>query len=311
MKITSLRDFCDGDFDDPRWEFIEINLCALGLDESFLVDLFDITKTAIKHWKTGQTSIGIDKIPVLCELFGITVDQYYDGDSNNELHYNDFYHLSCFKDATSFTQFNFMALSTLFDCLNQATMEIECFPLGYIPVIEENGEESEEYFDLDDVEYFCQVLDINISYDTADGKHYEVESIKFDELCSISEVVKADWGQLSYKHIHAEYSKKYLRILLLSENDTFLRCFASDNEYEANEIKYELLELWTSLKKEMPEYDSNYMMAKTLLFCGATYLSEDGPDEKRTLQLCKEIIRHDIAEQNSKKTKEEILYGHK
>lgn len=274
----------------PQWEFVEMNLKAVKMKEEDLIGLFDISKTAIQHWKKGG-NISIDKIAVLCELFGITIDQYFDRDFNDEHEFDDFYGLSKYRDLSNCKNYSYQELNWLFDKLNEFMFYIEYFALGYIPLEKNecdppNVDEDfyKHYIDSTEVDYYCQTLEMNVSYDTKDGKTKKIESITYKELRLIAAELKSDWGDDSFNHIHATPHDKYKKILMLSENTRFLR-----NYIEKNPCKDELLKLWVSLKQKDESYDKNSLMSKVLISNGAML-----DDVESTFNLCNQIFKSDI-----------------
>ena len=265
----------------PYWDFIEMNLKVLGIEEKELINLFGITKPALESWKKDKRNIRIDKIAVLCELFGITLDQFYDRDFNTEYQLDEFYGLSMYSKRDGYKDLNISHLRYLFDKLNEAAFHIDYFPLGYI--LFDDGDKY--YIDPEEVSYYCKTLQLNVKYDTKDGITKSVETITYDELCDLSNILRDDWGDESYKHITTTPSSKYNELLMLSENYDFLKEYITEN----HDLKNELLELWLKLKKDDFSFDEKSLMAKTLLINGA--MLEDG---NKTLQLCKYIFECDM-----------------
>lgn len=57
------------------WNYIDKKLKAQNIDEKYLIQLFDITPKALFNWKNGDASISQDKLVILCNLFGVTIDE--------------------------------------------------------------------------------------------------------------------------------------------------------------------------------------------------------------------------------------------
>ena len=274
----------------PQWDFIEMNLNALKMKEDELVSLFDVSKTALDHWKNGG-NISIDKIAVLCELFGISIDQYYERDFNDDHELDDFLGLSKYKDLSNCKQYTYKDLYWLFDKLNDFMFYTKFFALGYIP-LDKNENDPEDvdedfyrhYIDPDEVDYFCQTLDMNVSYDTKDGKSKNINSVTYKELRKVADELRKDWGDDSFNHISATPSAKYKKVVMLSENIKFLKEYISKND-----CKDELLKLWCDLKQEDDSYDVDSLMAKTIISNGAIL-----KDVESTFKLCNEIFENDI-----------------
>ena len=275
----------------PRqWDFIKMNLNALKMKEDELVSLFDVSKTALDHWKKDG-NISIDKIAVLCELFGISIDQYYERDFNDDHELDDFLGLSKYKDLSNCKQYTYEDLYWLFDKLNEFMFYTNFFALGYIPLDKDENDPEDvdenfyrHYIDPDEVDYFCQTLDMNVSYDTKDGKSKNINSVTYKELRKVADELKKDWGDDSFNHISATPSAKYKKIVMLSENIKFLKEYIFKND-----CKDELLKLWCDLKQEDDSYDVDSLMAKTLISNGAIL-----NDIKTTFNLCCKIFENDL-----------------
>lgn len=274
----------------PQWDFIEMNLNALKMKEDELVSLFDVSKTALDHWKNGG-NISIDKVAVLCELFGVSLDQYYERDFNDDHELDDFLGLSQFKYLSNYKNYTYNDLNYLFYRLNDFAFYAEFFALGYIPLDKsendpENVDEDfyKHHINPNMVDYFCQTLDMNISYDIKDGNIKKIEHITYKELCNVADELRKDWGDESFNHISASPSEKYKRVVMLSENIKFLKEYISKND-----CKDELIKMWCDLKQENESYDECSLMAKTLISNGAIL-----NDIETTFQLCNNIFKNDI-----------------
>lgn len=115
------------------WTYIEMNLKFQKINEKDLIDLFDITPSALQQWKTGKREISQDKLVVLCNMFGVTIDQMLERDFSDDYAMEDMFRLSKFDgkiDSKEFTEGDF---ESLFENINRAMFEIEYFALGYIP----------------------------------------------------------------------------------------------------------------------------------------------------------------------------------
>lgn len=273
-----------------QWDFIEMNLNAIKMKENELISLFDVSKTALEHWKKGG-NLSIDKIAVLCELFGISIDQYFERDFNDDYELDDFLGLSKYKDLSNCKQYTYNDLYWLFDKLKEFMFYTKFFALGYIPLDkdENDPEDADEDFykhhiDPNEVDYFCQTLDMNVSYETKDGKTKIINSITYKELCKVADELEKDWGYDSFNHISATPSANYKKVVMQSENIKFLKEYISKND-----CKDELLKLWCDLKREDDSYDVDSLMAKTLISNGAILKNVES-----TLKLCNKIFENDI-----------------
>ena len=274
----------------PQWVFIKMNLDVLKMKEDELINLFGVSKTALYHWKNGK-NISINKIAVLCELFGITIDQYYERDFNDDYGYDDMLGLSKYKNLSNCKQFTYNDLNYLFNKLEEFKHYVTFFALEYIPVNRnENSTQNADkdfyryYIDSDEVDYFCKTLDMNVTYDRKDGDTKKLKSITYKELCEIADELRRDWGDDSYTHISATPSDKYKKVVMLSENTKFLEEYITKNN-----CKNELLQLWCKLKNKNASYDYNSLMAKMLITSGAML-----DNAHLTLDLCKKIFERDI-----------------
>ncbi len=277
----------------PLWDYIEMNLKAQNRDEKELLDLFDITPTALKLWENGKRGISRDKLVILCNMFGVTIDQMLDRDFCDYYQLEDFYGLSKFNDKANPNKFTNADLFYLFDKLNETVFCIEYFALGYVPFMsdDELPENQSTYrIDNDEVEYYCSSLNMNVTYDLSDGKIINVESIKYSELCEIAKILSNSWGDKSCEHITAKPDIKYNIMLLKSENAKALDMILKNYGLNINE----LLDLWISLKKNDKTFDSECKMAKVLLFNGGKICYKNGIDYKASIELFEMIIKNDV-----------------
>jgi len=60
---------------ESLWNYIDKKLKAQNIDGKYLIQLFDITPKALFNWKNGDASISQDKLVILCNLFGVTIDE--------------------------------------------------------------------------------------------------------------------------------------------------------------------------------------------------------------------------------------------
>ena len=60
---------------DSLWNYIDKNLKLQNIDEKYLLQLFNITPKALLNWKKGDANISQDKLVILCNLFGVTIDE--------------------------------------------------------------------------------------------------------------------------------------------------------------------------------------------------------------------------------------------
>ncbi len=275
----------------PTWKYIEMNLKAQKISDKELIDLFDITPTALRQWKTGEREISKDKLIVLCNMFGVTIDQMLERDFSDDYMMEDFYGLSKFNDKADPKGFTESDFYDLFESLNRATFEIEYFALGYIPLEpdEDPNSPDEAYIGCGEVEYYCRSLDIDVTYDLSDGEKASAKSINYSELCKIADLLTSLWGNESYKHIIATPNQKYDIMLLKSENAKAL----INHLKEYKNVTQVLFKLWQTLKDENPSYDKDYIMAKVLLSDGAYFTKDNKQDMEATLHLFRHIASID------------------
>ncbi len=296
--------FPGGSFDWEKWQlksnftfsiwiYIEMNLKFQKINEKDLIDLFDITPSALQQWKTGKREISQDKLVVLCNMFGVTIDQMLERDFSDDYAMEDMFRLSKFDgkvDSKEFTEGDF---ESLFENINRAMFEIEYFALGYIPFDpdDENPDAPDrEYIGGDEVEYYCNSLDIDVTYDLSDGKKVTVNSINYLELCKVADLLKSLWGDESYNHIDSKPNKKYDVMLLKSENAKALKSHIEQYGYKTNS----LFELWRSLKDEDSNYDKDFLMGKVLLANGTCLLKDAKPDLEGTIELFRKIASIEV-----------------
>ena len=60
---------------ETLWNYIDKNLKLQNIDEKYLLELFNITPKALFNWKNGSANISQDKLAILCNLFGVTIDE--------------------------------------------------------------------------------------------------------------------------------------------------------------------------------------------------------------------------------------------
>ena len=60
---------------ESLWNYIDKSLKLQNIDEKYLLKLFDITPKALFNWKNGTANISQDKLAILCNLFGVTIDE--------------------------------------------------------------------------------------------------------------------------------------------------------------------------------------------------------------------------------------------
>lgn len=285
-------------FESTEWDYIRFNLDAIHVKEADLRDLFDVTSTTIDNWKKG--SIPLEKVPVLCELFGITMDQYYNREYNTDVMYEYEDNLLKYRSTGDYKSFSFDDLRYMFERLAKASYYIEHFPTGFITEYwEQLHEELTEYVDPGQIEYFCRLLELNVSFEMKPGIKEKVCSVDYKTLSEICSQLKTVWGEDANSHLTVDYGDHYERILMLSENHEYLNyrlneCFsepASKQEY-----MNKLLHLWASLRAENPAYDKKNLMAKTLLALGASFTFSGKVDTDKTMQLCRDLFKADTSE---------------
>lgn len=279
------------------WEYIEHALYAQGINKKFLIDLFDVTPATLHCWENGTRQISQDKLVVLANLFCVSIDQLIERDLNDDYQYEDLHGLIGILERDTYKGLTDFELGKLFHMLAEATTSIEYFSLGYIPFEQKEGEPELEYdfFSINgcEMEYFCQTLQMNVEYDTKDGKKHNIDSITYKELQNISDLLSKDWGDMAHKHIKATRSKKYDEIILLSENCSFLSYVINHWEIDVNYF----LELWQKIKNTNEEFDKENAMAKVLIANNAQVLVDGVPDETKTMKLIRTIIKEDVERQ--------------
>ena len=228
------------------------------------------------------------------------MDQYYRKEYNPDAMYEYEYNLHKYKSSENCKSFSYNDLRFMFERLAEASYYIEHYPVGSVTEYwEQMNEEITEYIDPGKIEYFCRLLDLNITFEIEPRIKKTINSVDYKELSEISNQLKAVWGEDADKHITVDYGDKYDRILMLSENHEYLKYHIREylSEYAMKrEYLDKLLKLWITLKSETPSYDQHNIMAKTLLASGATFISFERIDKSRTLQLCRDLFEADINE---------------
>ncbi|MBE6138050.1 MAG: helix-turn-helix transcriptional regulator [Erysipelotrichaceae bacterium] len=289
------------DFILPLWDYIEMNLHNLNISEKDLVELFDITPSALSNWKNGSKQISQDKLVILASMFGVTIDEFLEREINDDYQYEYFYGLNSYSNKKQYKYFTKHDLDWLFEKINEAEVYIEYYPLGYIPLTKDPDDPidfpDKSYIGSDEIKYYCQSLDINIRYSTKEKENIEIKSITFEKLLNVVKELRASWKEEAYKHIFAKADDKYKDLVLLSENNEFLTKYINDNP----ECKNEYLSIWQRLKENDSSYDKNNIMAKVLLANDAMVLVDGEESSTETVKLYKQIIKNDI--NNSKENK--------
>lgn len=66
---------------DPVKESFRLNLVELfeksGKKSSDLAKACGVGKSAVSNWTTGKSSIDVERIPAICEFFGITIGDFF------------------------------------------------------------------------------------------------------------------------------------------------------------------------------------------------------------------------------------------
>ena len=66
---------------DTVKEGIRLNLIELmektGRKSSDLADACHVQRSAVSNWKSGKNSIDIELIPIICDFFGVTIDDFF------------------------------------------------------------------------------------------------------------------------------------------------------------------------------------------------------------------------------------------
>jgi len=277
----------------PLWEYIEMNLQAQSIDESELISLFDITPTALNNWKKGTREISKDKLVVLCNMFGVTLDEMIEREFNDDYQYEYLYGLKKYSEEKKYKSFSTRDLEWLFERINEAVWYFEYYPLGYIPLDigpdDPEGFPDKHYIGDDEVKYYCETLDINISYSTKTNNAY-IKSVSYNELKKIARQLWDEWKEDAINHITAKADDKYKRIVLLSENIEFFKKYIENN----TTLKNEYLAYWIKLKESNLKFDEDNLMAKVLLANDAMVEKNGKSDINATHDLYKIIMKHDI-----------------
>lgn len=269
-----------------QWDYIKENLDMVHMNENDLIDLFGITVAALEHWKKGKRNISLDKIAVLCQLFGITIDEFFEKGFSEENFYERFFGLYKVKGLDDYKKISNFELEWLFERLKEASYGITYFSYADAPI------EKDYPYPPKEIEYYCQTLDIDVTYDLRNQEKKTISSITYKELCDVTEWLKKDWGDEAPDHISVQPSKKYQEVLLLSEKYEYLIQYIKEN----NE-KNELLQLWEELKSREKSYDKKCMMARVLLSAGAVFYNGNEVDMDKTMQLCKKIFKIDTSKE--------------
>ena len=267
-----------------QWDYIEEHLRIFKIEEKEIIELFGITQTELRNWKKGKREIPIDKIAVLCELFGITIDEFYNKDFSEIFYYG---RISLFKNPDC-KKLNYSDLKSLFWAIDNLIYDI------YLTVEAYCSEEIEIEECPKDLIFTCENFDIDVQYDLKDEKKVILETISAENLWEIIKQLKSVWGEKGHDHLRVSENKKYDRFLMLSENDKFLNHYVNGHYYAEK-----MLSLWVELRNEDQTYDEKYKMARILLGKGATFMKEGKVDSEKTLQLCQKIFEIDLPKEEA------------
>ena len=69
---------------ESLWNYIDKSLKLQNIDEKYLQELFDVTPKALENWKKGIRVFPLDKLAILCSLFGVTIDEMLEGKYNED-----------------------------------------------------------------------------------------------------------------------------------------------------------------------------------------------------------------------------------
>ena len=69
---------------ESLWNYIDKSLKLQNIDEKYLQELFDVTPKALENWKKGIRVFPLDKLAILCSLFGVTFDEMLEGKFNED-----------------------------------------------------------------------------------------------------------------------------------------------------------------------------------------------------------------------------------
>lgn len=69
---------------ESLWNYIDKSLKLQNIDEKYLQELFDVTPKALENWKKGIRVFPLDKLAILCILFGVTIDEMLEGKYNED-----------------------------------------------------------------------------------------------------------------------------------------------------------------------------------------------------------------------------------
>ena len=200
---------------DPRfklseWEFIEMNLGVLHIDEDELLDIFDISKSELENWKRDRRNIPIDKVAVLCAMFGVTLDQYLDRDSS----FDEFYRierLSQFRDLNNWKHSNIKEVFNLFRNLMEAQWSMEALVRGHYQRDEDDWDDDDRFDEFDYLQFCCSALDMDVTYDYKNGEEKTIESVQYSNIIKIADRLQHDWGKDAQYHFWPWPNDRYIK----------------------------------------------------------------------------------------------------
>lgn len=279
------------------WDYISLSLTALGISENELCDLLNVTKTTIYNWKKRKDNesggISKDKIIFLCNLFRVSLDEFYQRMPGADIINEFVYKLDGILLKKDFKNLRYLDLKLLFEeSIPYAKRLIEGYANGYF--IRDNGEKDildeedrKELVDPDgEIDYFCHKLKLGLILEPDDVSDiFCIEDAK--SLQKINPILKH-----SKHYFKCVTTYDYDEILLLSENILYISDYINKGFTNANK----LINLYELLRNKYRSFDISGNVYRLLILKGGIYMTDGHEDFEKSFKRLKEINDMEIDE---------------
>lgn len=276
-----------------NWDYISASLSIMNISKAELCDLLSITKTSLYNWEKRGSGLTKDKIVFLCNLFRVSLDEFYQRILSSEMIYEAVYKLDKILMNNNFKSLAYSDLKILFeDSIPYAKRLIEGHANGYF--IRDNGEkdildekDQKELVAPDgEIDYFCHKLKLGLILDPNDEN--EIFCIEDSEsLQKINPIIKH-----SKHYFKCVTTYDYDEILLLSENILYISDYINKGFTNANE----LINLYELLRNKYRSFDIFGNVYRLLISKGGIYMKDGHEDFKKSFEKLKEINDMEIEE---------------
>lgn len=276
-----------------NWNYISASLSIMNISKAELCNLLNITKTSLYNWEKRGSGLTKDKIVFLCNLFRVSLDEFYQGILSSEMIYEGVYKLDKILVNNDFKGLAYSDLKILFeDSIPYAKHLIEGYANGYFT--RDNGEKDildeedrKEFVAPDgEIDYFCHKLKLGLILEPNDES--DVFCIEDAEsLQKINPILK------HLKHyVKCVTTYDYDEILLLSENILYISDYIDKGFTNANK----LINLYELVRKKYRSFDISGNVYRLLISKGGIYMIDGHEDFKKSFEKLKEINDMEIDE---------------